>query len=110
MSWETVCAFDDLTAERGVCALIQNQQVAVFRLTSGEVFAIDNRDPYCHAYVLSRGIVGSRGTQTVVISPMHKQAFALSTGVALDDPAVTVATYPTRVHHGIVEVAVTLNP
>ena len=105
MTWAAVCAYDALVPDRGVCALIDGEQVAVYRLTSGKVFALANLDPFSGAYVLSRGIVGCRGDEPVVASPMHKHTFALSTGVALDEPSVVVATYPIRVRDGWVEVS-----
>ncbi len=107
MSWRTVCRYDAITADRGVCALLDGHQVAVFRLHSGELFALDNRDPYTGAHVLSRGLVGSRGDEPILVSPMLKQVFALRTGAALDDPAVSVMTYPVRAHDGMVEVSLT---
>lgn len=106
MSWSAVCNYDDLIPDRGVCALIGTEQVAIFRIASGDVFALANRDPFSGAYVLSRGIVGSRAGEPMVASPMYKQAISLRTGVALDEPAVSVPTFPVRVQDGAVQVAI----
>ncbi len=54
-------------------------QVALFR-TGDELFAVDNLDPVGGAYVMSRGIVGSRGGVPTVASPLHKQVYDLRTG------------------------------
>ena len=104
MSWTTVCAFERLPVERGVCALLGAEQVAVFRTTDGAVHALGNRDPFSGAMVLSRGIVGSRGDVPTVASPMHKQVFDLRTGQCLDDPAVAVPVYDVRLADGAVQV------
>lgn len=104
--WTAVCAYDELLPERGVCALLGSVQVAVFRCHDGALHAIGNRDPFTGAYVLSRGIVGSRGSVPTVASPLHKQVFDLATGVCLDDPAVRVPVFGVRVRDGIVEIAV----
>ena len=40
----------------------------------------------------------------MVASPLHKQHFALETGVAIEDADVAVATYAVRVVDGMVEV------
>jgi nitrite reductase (NADH) small subunit len=69
------------------------------------VYAVGNYDPLGGAYVLSRGLVGSRGDRTVVFSPLYKQAYDLATGRCLDDPHATVPIYPVRVHAGRVAVA-----
>lgn len=105
MRWTPVCSYDDLQPGRGVCVLLEGEQIAVFRIDSGEVFAIANQDPFSGAFVLSRGLVGCRGGESVVFSPMYKQAIALRSGIAIDEPAVTVDTYPIRVRDGDVEVA-----
>jgi nitrite reductase (NADH) small subunit len=104
--WATVCRLDDLLPERGVAALFGDLQVAVFRLYGDTVRAIGNRDPASGAYVLSRGIVGTRGGRGVLVSPMHKQAYDLDTGVCLDAPQLTVPVFATRVRDGLVEVAI----
>ncbi|MGQ0837653.1 nitrite reductase small subunit NirD [Actinokineospora sp.] len=96
--WLRVCAMAELTREQGVAALLPDaNQVAVFRTHDDEVYAVGNVDPFSGAAVLSRGIVGDLAGIPVVASPMHKQHFDLRTGVCLDDPAVSVATYPVRV-------------
>lgn len=104
--WATVCRLADLMPERGVGALFGGVQVAVFRLRDDTVRAIGNRDPVSGAYVLSRGLVGTRGGRTVVISPMHKQAYDLETGACLDIPQVGVPVFAARVSDGLVHVAV----
>ncbi len=45
----------------------------------------------------------SSGTP-VVASPLYERHFALSSGVAVEDDWVVVATYPVRVVDGMVEV------
>ena len=104
--WVAVCRLDELRPERGVAALVVAGQVALFRTHDGAVYALDNRDPFSGAYVLSRGIVGSRGDAPTVASPMYKQVFDLRTGACLDDETVSVTTYPVRVVDGRVEVSV----
>jgi nitrite reductase (NADH) small subunit len=95
--WVRVCALDRLTPNRGVAALVDGQQVAVFRLPGDEVRAIGNLDPFSHAHVLSRGVVGDAGGIPKVASPVYKQSFDLRTGQCLDEPDVAVPTYPVRV-------------
>ena len=100
MVWISVCATESLTPGRGVCALVEGEQVAVFLLESGEVFAFGNRDPFSGTYVMSRGLIGSRGDEPIVVSPMFKQAFYIRTGVAVDDAAVRLDTYAARIQEG----------
>ncbi len=91
-----VCAVDDLEVERGRAALIGTEQVALFLLPDGAVHAVSNLDPFSGANVISRGIVGSRGTAPTIASPMHKQVFDLRTGECLDSqgkPAAQLAVW-----------------
>jgi nitrite reductase (NADH) small subunit len=105
--WTAVCPYPALEPERGAAALVGGVQVAVFRTHDGELFAVDNRDPATGAYVMSRGIVGTRGDAPTVASPLHKQVYDLHTGRCLDDPALALATYPVRRSpDGRVEVAI----
>ncbi|MFB4281513.1 MULTISPECIES: nitrite reductase small subunit NirD [unclassified Nonomuraea] len=100
MNWTTICAYDVLPPERGVCALVEGVQVAVFRTYDGDLYALDNLDPFSGAYVLSRGIVGTRKGEPTVASPLHKQVFSLVTGRCLDDGGVSVPVYSVRVGTG----------
>ena len=102
--WTAVCRFRDLQPERGVAALIDGVQVALFRTFDGTVYAIGNQDPFTGAYVLCRGIVGSRDEIPTVASPLHKQVFDLRTGTCLDDGTAAAGVYDVRIRDGLVEV------
>jgi nitrite reductase (NADH) small subunit len=102
--WTAVCRYDDLTPERGIAALVDGIAVAVFRTHDGALHALSNVDPFSNASVLSRGIVGDRRGRATVASPIYKQVFELATGICLDDPTVSVRTYPVRLVGGAVEV------
>jgi nitrite reductase (NADH) small subunit len=104
VTFTKVCAIDLLAIDRGAAALVGGHQVAIFRLASGDVYAIDHRDPFSGANVLARGLVGTRGDVPTVASPVYKQVFDLTTGVCLDDETVTVHTWPVRVVDGMVEI------
>jgi nitrite reductase (NADH) small subunit len=104
-SWTTACAYDYLVPGRGVGVLLDDgSQAALFRLDDGSLRAVGNMDPFSGAAVMSRGIVGDRAGRAAVQSPIGKQAFALDDGRCLDDPAVGVPVYTTRLIDGIVQV------
>jgi nitrite reductase (NADH) small subunit len=103
-TWVVVCPYGRLEPERGVAALVGRDQVAIFLTQDGNLYAMQNYDPYARAYVLSRGIVGTRGDVPTVASPMHKQSYDLRTGVCLDLRGVAVRTYEVRCRDGLVEV------
>ena len=100
--WLQVCELDDLLPGRGVAVLLGDDQVALFRDPADGLHALDNRDPFSGAYVLSRGLLGSRGQVQVLVSPMLKQAFDLETGRCLDEDtapdgsSTTLRRWPVR--------------
>jgi nitrite reductase (NADH) small subunit len=111
LTWVPMCPLRILQPERGVAGLLPDgAQVAVFRTHDGALYALSNLDPFSGAAVLSRGIVGDRGGVATVTSPMHKQAFALATGLCLDDPDVRVPVFMARASDGMVEVAFSGRP
>jgi nitrite reductase (NADH) small subunit len=104
-SWTAACAYGYLIPGRGVGVLLDDgSQAALFRLEDGSLRALGNVDPFSGAAVMSRGLVGDRAGRAVVQSPIGKQAFGLDDGRCLDDPAVAVPVYPTRIVDGIVQV------
>lgn len=107
MSWQDVCAVDDLQPNSGVCVLVDGQQVAIFYLpTSHQCYAINNYDPFGNANVLSRGVIGDINDQPVVSSPLYKQHFNLQTGVCLEDETVQIPVYGIRISNNRVEINV----
>ena len=120
--WQPVCALRHLAPERGAAALLGGHQVALFRLVDDRVLAVDQHDPFSDAFVMSRGLVGSRWVDDVevptVASPMYKQVFDLTTGRCLDtvgkvpvrDLPADLRSFPVRVVEGVVEVDVPVAP
>ncbi|TAL92391.1 MAG: nitrite reductase small subunit NirD [Rhodanobacter sp.] len=96
IEWTSICDIDDIVPDTGVCALLDDEQVAVFRIGAGDFYAIDNVDPVSEAAVLSRGLVGSLTERIVVASPIHKQHFDLRTGECLEAPEYSVRTWQVR--------------
>ena len=98
-----VVALDRLLPERGMAALVDGAQVALFRVDD-RVYAVSHRDPFSGANVMARGIVGGSGDRVTVASPLHKQVFDLATGVCLSDPEVRLSVWRTRIEEGHVHV------
>jgi nitrite reductase (NADH) small subunit len=95
--WFTVCDLTALLPGRGVAALLPDgRQAALFLDRTGRLYAIDNRDPFSGAAVLSRGLTGTHQGRPFVASPLLKQRFDLESGRCLDDETVTVASYEVR--------------
>jgi nitrite reductase (NADH) large subunit len=93
--WVAVCALEDIQSDAGVCALVDGQQIAIFRLGES-LYALDNLDPASDANVLSRGIVGDVQGELVVASPIYKHHYSLLTGRCLEDATRSVNVYAVR--------------
>ena len=105
LQWNTVCTVDHILPNTGVCALVEDRHVAVFRVGETDFYAIDNVDPKSGASVLSRGLVGNLGEQVVVASPLYKNHFDLATGACLEAPEYSVHAHSVSIEDGRVRVA-----
>src|SRR3954466_16172382 len=103
MRGNRICGLDDIVPDTGVAALVDGEQVAVFRIDQ-KIYAIGNRDPFSGANVLSRGIVGDLNGELVVASPVYKQHFSLLTGRCIEDPSVSVPVYRTQVEGADIQI------
>lgn len=107
--WQRVCQLDDLEPGWGEAALVAGDQLAIFRLASGEIYAVQHSDPVTGARVIARGITGTRtvdgASRPTVASPLHKQVYDLATGDCLTETGPRLRTFPTRVIDGWLDVA-----
>jgi len=104
-NWIDICSVDDLVANSGVGALVEEVQVALFYMPDDNaVYAIANYDPFSHINILSRGLIGDIQGEPMVSSPIYKQHFSLKTGLCFEDENVSVKTYGVRMTGNRVEV------
>lgn len=104
--WHPVCSLEEIWPNMGVCALVKDRQIAVFRLQDDQLYAIDNYDPHSNANVLSRGIVGDLGGEYVVASPIYKHHYQLRSGLCVEDNNVCLQTYAVELRGNAVWVQV----
>ncbi|MDH2914901.1 nitrite reductase small subunit NirD [Kosakonia sp. HypNH10] len=103
--WNSVCNIDDIVPATGVCALVNDEQVAIFRPRhDDQVYAISNIDPFFQSSVLSRGIIAEHQGELWVASPLKKQRFRLRDGLCMEDESRSVAHFEARVKDGEVQI------
>jgi nitrite reductase (NADH) small subunit len=112
-TWRDVCAADAIVPFTGIAALVEGQQIAIFRLHVAQddvpqCYAISNYDPFSKANVIARGLVGDKNGVLKVASPIYKNTFNLLTGQCLEDESVRLRTWPTRIVDGMIQLAVDL--
>jgi nitrite reductase (NADH) small subunit len=105
--WTTVCHIDDILPHSGVCALVADHHIAIFRPTEDkQLFAISNIDPFAAASVLSRGLIAEHEGQFWVASPLKKQRFRLTDGYCLDDAQFSVRAYSVQLVNDQVQISI----
>ncbi|MFD1439405.1 nitrite reductase small subunit NirD [Acinetobacter terrae] len=108
LNWIEICSLDDITPNTGVGALINEQQIALFRVGNEKrVYALSNQDPFSQAFVMSRGIIGDLQGERVVASPIYKQHFSLATGRCLEDKDQKLLVFPSKIENSKVWVSPT---
>ncbi len=104
--WIDICSVEDLQPDSGVCALVEDKQVAIFYMPKeNALYALNNYDPFGKVHVLSRGLLGDIKGEPMVASPLYKQHFSLLTGICIEDASVAVDVYAIRIENKRVEVS-----
>jgi nitrite reductase (NADH) small subunit len=102
--WVRITACHNIPIREGRLAVVHGRQIAIFNL--GDRFlAIDNRCPH-KGGPLADGIVSGN----TVVCPLHAWRIDLESG-AIADPGSSItciASFPTRISHGIVELQIPL--
>ncbi len=105
-NWIDICPLDDLQPDSGVCALVEDKQVAIFYMPKDNaVFAVNNYDPFGKVHVLSRGLLGDIKGEPMIASPLYKQHFSLLTGQCFEDESVCIPVYAVRIEDKRVSVS-----
>ena len=101
LRWVPVGYVDDFPLDGGATVKYGKSQIAVFNFASrGEWYATQNMCPHKKAFVLSRGIVGTRGREPKVACPLHKKTFSLETGESLQGEEYRIRTFRVKVENG----------
>ncbi len=98
--WHRICTKDDLEPNWGEAALIDGHQYAVFRTASDSIFVTEHKDPASGSLVIARGIVGEKGGEPTVTSPLYKEVYSLASGECLSGADLRLAVYPVDVRDG----------
>ena len=110
-NWADICHVGEILPNMGRCALVDGEQVAIFRVKTigqdidDQFYAVNNYCPFSDANIISRGIVGCLSEQVVVASPLYKQHFDLVSGKCLEDETVSLKTYPVRIEGDKIQLA-----
>jgi nitrite reductase (NADH) small subunit len=98
--WVEAVAYEELSSHTGRTIRYGAEEVALFKLSTGTVHAIQNRCPHKNG-VLAEGIVCDEH----VFCPMHDRRIHLPSGEVQKPDTGCVRTYSTKVENGRVFIA-----
>ncbi|MEW9700233.1 nitrite reductase small subunit NirD [Paenibacillus sp. SI8] len=97
MVWVQAVAYDELAVNTGKTIRYKGEEVALFKLSSGKLQAIQNRCPHKEG-VLAEGIV----CDDHIFCPLHDRKIHLPSGLVQAPDTGCVKTYSTKVQEGSV--------
>lgn len=97
---------DQIAPGQGRCFVAAGRQIAIFRMRSGALFALDNLCPH-RGGPLAEGLVGIdyASHREAVVCPLHALKFCLRDGSGLDSRHA-VRSYPVELRGGVIHVTV----
>jgi nitrite reductase (NADH) small subunit len=104
VTWFAACQVTDVPQNGGVCVKYRDEQIALFHFSRrGEWYATQNLCPHKQQMSLSRGMIGTQGTEPKIACPFHKKSFSLVDGHCMNDEEnYRIKTYPVKVEGNMV--------
>jgi nitrite reductase (NADH) large subunit len=103
--WLHVCHLNELPKQSSHSLKVDNKRLAVFRTTTGDVYALEDRCPHKKG-PLSEGLIHG----DYVACPLHDWNIELKTGQAMYPDKGCVSTYPVRIEEGNIYVKLSALP
>ncbi|MFD1886641.1 nitrite reductase small subunit NirD [Paenibacillus wenxiniae] len=89
---------DEFLSRIGRVLIVAGQEIAVFRTSNDEVFALENRNPHPKGGPIAEGIVSGH----ILYDPLYDWQIDLATGIVQAPDEGQVRTFPVKVEHGAV--------
>lgn len=102
LKWYSLCPVDEIPQRGGRRIYADDMQIAVFRTSDDQVYAIEDKCPHLGGR-LSEGIVHDH----CVTCPLHNLVIDLQTGKARSVDPQSVMTFPVKVVDGMVHFSLT---
>ncbi|WP_134699482.1 nitrite reductase small subunit NirD [Ammoniphilus sp. YIM 78166] len=93
-----IAYYSQLPERRGQAITVDGLEIALFRLTNGEVKAIENKSPHPKGGVLSEGLVSG----DFVYCPLYDWKISLQDGIVQAPDKGVVRTFPVLVEEDFV--------
>jgi 3-phenylpropionate/trans-cinnamate dioxygenase ferredoxin component len=101
--WHKACEADDVETEDVIPVTVHGRKIAIFRSPSDEYFATDLLCTHEKVSLADGLVMGNE-----IECPKHNGRFDYRTGAGLCAPiSLNLRSYPTRIHHGAIEIEIT---
>ncbi len=94
-AWHIACGVDEVPHMGGRLVRAGTTQIALFRLSNGNIRAINNLCPHKQG-PLAEGIISNDR----IICPLHARKINLESGKVLPPDTGCITTYPTKIEGG----------
>lgn len=101
MNWLKIGKLEEIPKLGARVVNYNGSNIAVFRTADDEIFALNDQCPH-KAGPLSQGIVHDRR----VTCPLHNWVIALESGEATGPDTGCTKSYPSKIEHGLVYIAI----
>lgn len=98
LTYVNVGRIEDFPIQMGRTVVIGDAEVAVFRTSADQLYALENRTPHKKGGPLTEGIVSSH----YVYCPLRDLKINLQDGLVQAPDTGEVRTYPVRIEQGMV--------
>ncbi|WP_078549947.1 nitrite reductase small subunit NirD [Litchfieldia alkalitelluris] len=88
----------DLPIGAGQVVQLENESIAIFKCSNGEIYAIENKSPHPKGGTIAEGLVSGE----YVFCPLYNWKVSLQSGEVQAPDHGKVRTFPTKVLDGIV--------
>lgn len=85
---------DDFTERLGRVVRLGNEEIAIFKTTNGQIYALENKSPGPRGGTIAEGIISG----DILFDPICDWKISLTDGQVLDPDTGQVRTYPVQVH------------
>ncbi|MGJ7912390.1 nitrite reductase small subunit NirD [Neobacillus sp. LXY-1] len=97
-----VAHYSNLKSRSGYTVKIDNQEIALFKVSNGNVYAIDNHSPHPKGGVLSEGLVSGE----YVFCPVYDWKISLVDGMVQAPDTGHVKTFEVQVEEDIIFIVI----
>nr|WP_223869042.1 nitrite reductase (NAD(P)H) small subunit [Paenibacillus sp. UASWS1643] len=84
---------DDFTERLGRVVRLGNEEIAIFKTTNGQIYALENKSPGPRGGTIAEGIISG----DVLFDPICDWKISLTDGQVLDPDTGQVRTFPVQV-------------